>query len=305
MQNGSSQVLNGTLMVVGSMAVIGLIDNFIRYIVEEANLWQFYLVRAIFACGILGIYFLWRKQEIRPKRAWAVALRSLLLAGAIFIYFGSITVMPIAEAGATLFSSPIFVLVFSFFLFGTKVGYWRIGAVVIGFMGVLLVLKPDLINLGLFTLLPLMAGILYALGQLITRHFCADENTSVVLLGFFVATGLLGAVGLLVFSIFEVPDRWSDTAAHLTGGWVEPTGRFMFWTFIQCIGSLVAVTGLIRGYQIAEPTYLAVFEYSFLIFAGFWAWMLWNEIPDAIAFIGIAMIVSAGIVITLRSKSAA
>ncbi len=303
MQSNSSQVLNGTLMIVGSMAVIGLIDNFIRYVVEEAGLWQFYLIRAIMACGFIVIYFLWKKQDFRPKRSWAVVLRSMLMAGAILIYFGSITIMPIAEAGATLFSSPIFLLLFSVLLVGTKVGYWRIGAVLVGFLGVLLVLKPDLMNYGVFTLLPLLAGILYALGQLITRHLCADENTFVVLLGFFVATGLLGALGLLVFSIVNVPDHW-EAAPQFASGWVEPTGRFMFWTFIQCVGSLIAVTGLIRGYQIAEPTYLAVFEYSFLIFAGLWGWILWNEIPDSIAFIGIAMIISAGVVITLRSKSA-
>ncbi len=288
-------------MIVAAMSLIGLIDNFVRYIAEESGVWQFHMIRSIIACPVILCFCLIRQQSIKPRLFWAVALRSTLMASALVLYFGSITLMPIAEAGATLFGAPIFVLIFSVILFGTRVDRWRIIAVALGFSGMLLILRPDPQNLNVFALLPLLAGVLYALGQLTTRHLCSKEHTPVLLIGFFVALGILGLIGTVLFSLVRVPDSWQLAAPFFFTGWVYPTERFWFWTTIQALGSLVAVSGLIRGYQIAEPTYVAVFEYSFLIFAGFWGWILWQEKPDAIGFIGIFGIVAAGILITLRA----
>ncbi len=298
----SSNVMQGALLIVAAMSLIGLIDNFVRYVAEEGGLWQFHLTRSIIACPLVVCFCLIRRKNLFPKRLWAVALRSALMSMALLIYFGSITLMPIAEAGATLFSSPIFVLIFSVLLLGIRVDFWRILAVAIGFIGMLLILKPDPANLNAFTLLPFLAGLLYALGQLTTRHLCADESTFLLLLGFFVALGIFGLLGTVLFTFVSIPESWVTTAPFFFTGWVSPTERFLFWTFVQAIGSLFAVSGLVRGYQVAEPTYIAVFEYSFLIFAGFWAWILWRELPDPIGFLGIFGIVVAGIIIALRSK---
>ncbi len=303
MAEASSSIYRGGLIIVGSMSVIGLVDNFIRHIAAEAGIWQFYLLRAILAVAIIAIYCAWKKQSMMPKRFWAVALRSIAAASAILIYFGSLSVMQIAEAGAALFSSPIFVLVLSVALLGIRIGIWRIAAVAAGFTGVLLVLKPHPGNLGLLVLIPACAGMLYALGQLATRHLCADEDTIVVVLGFFVANAFFGLCGLAYLELVGVGEALAQTAPFFFTGWVEPTAKFWFWTAIQCVGSLIAVSGLIRGYQIADPTYVAVFEYSFVVFAGFWAWVIWNEIPDHLSMIGILMVIAAGIIITLRSKA--
>ena len=209
--------------------------------------------------------------------------------------------MPIAIAGATLFTSPIFLLLFSVFIFRTPVGIWRVTAVILGFIGIVLVLKPNPRDLELFTLVPALAGMMYAIGQLVTRHKCSDEDTFVMLFGFFLGTGILGMLGMIALTIFSVPESWVASAPFVVTGWTVPTTDFLFWTAIQAIGSLIAVAGLIRGYQIAEPTYVGVFEYSFIVFAGFWGWVIWNEVIDAVSFVGIAAIISAGIIITIRS----
>ena len=297
-----SYVVQGALLIVASMSLIGLIDNFVRIIAEESGLWQFHMFRSLIALPIIVCYCLLRKQRVLPVRFWPVALRSVLMALALIIYFGSITLMPIAEAGATLFSAPIFVLIFSVLVFGVRVDMWRVAAVIVGFTGMLLILQPDPQRLDVLTLLPLMAGMFYAFGQLTTRHLCADEYTSTLLTGFFVALGAFGLLGTIFFSLVKVPESWLLAAPFYFTGWVAPNERFLFWTAIQAFGSLFAVSGLIRGYQVAEPTYVSVFEYSILIFAGFWGWILWREMPDEIGFLGIAAIVIAGIVITVRAK---
>jgi len=297
----SSATLRGGLMLIGSMSVIGLVDNFIRFIAAEGGVWQFYLIRAIFNCLLITGYFAYRKRRLRANRFGWVALRSVLMATAILVYFIAISFMPIAIAGAILFTSPIFLLIFSVLIFRTQIGSWRILAVISGFIGIILVLKPDPHDLGIFTVAPALAGIMYALGQLVTRHKCANEDTLVLLFGFFLGTGVLGLLGVVALSIFPALQGMSAEVPFVSMVWVKPSGEFLFWTTVQGIGSLIAVCGLIRAYQIAEPTYIAVFEYSFIVFAGFWGWVIWNEVLDAVAMAGIFTIIAAGVIISIRS----
>ena len=288
-------------MLIGAMSVIGLIDNFIKFIAADGGVWQFYLLRAMLNCLLISAYLAFRHRSLRPNHPWWVVLRSMLMATAILIYFMVISFMPIAVAGAILFTAPIFLLIFSCLIFRTPVGVWRVSAVTCGFVGIILVLKPDPQDLSLFTFVPALAGIMYAFGQLVTRHKCADEDVLVLLFGFFLGTGILGLLGLTALSVFPMLQSVVSAVPFVSTGWVVPSGEFLFWTGIQGIGSLIAVAGLIRGYQIAEPTYVAVFEYSFVVFAGFWGWVLWNEIPDKIALIGIVAILAAGTIIAIRS----
>jgi len=231
-----------------------------------------------------------------------ILLRSLLLSAAMIIYFGSLALLSTAEAGAALFTSPIFILIFSALIYRERVGPVRILAVAAGFTGALLVLRPDVTSVEFLTVLPILAGLFYGLGQLITRHHCADEDTIVVLFWFFVTLGLAGLVGTVFFSVWIPPESWLTRAPFFVTGWVLPTGKFVFWTLIQAFGSMIAVAGLIRGYQISDPTRIGVFEYSFLLFGGFWGWILWKQIPDAWATAGIIAIAGAGCLIAFRNR---
>ena len=283
------------------MFIIGLIDNFVGFIALEAGVWQFHFIRSSIGCTAIIAYCVYKGYSIWPQKPGIVFIRSALIAASMILYFGSLALMPIAEAGAALFSSPLFILAFSVLFFKTKVGYLRVICVGLGFTGVLLVLKPDLGNFSITTLFPLMAGALYALGQILTRHYCADEKTSVVLLGFFAMIGVFGLLGSVILTYLDLSPATIQSAPFFLTGWQPISSEFIFWTVIQASGSIIAVAGLVKGYQVAEPTFVTIFEYSFLIFAGFWGWVIWSQIPDAWGMVGIAMIIGAGIVITIRS----
>ena len=85
-------------------------------------------------------------------------------------------------------------------------------------------------------------------------------------------------------------------------GWQPMTARAMWWILAQAVFSLIGVGLITRAYQLAEASFVAVFEYSFLISAGVWAYVLWGDLPDAIALIGIGCVIAAGVVIILRSS---
>ena len=298
----SASILKGAALIVAAMALIGLIDNFVKHIAVYSGVWQFHVFRTLIAVPAIVLFCVLRRVVIWPSRPWLVVVRSLSMATSIILYFGSLSLLPISMAGAGLFSSPLFLVVFSAVLFANPVGVWRISAVALGFFGMVLVLQPDPSEIGVMTFVPVVAGAMYALAQLITRHFLADESTAAILLGFFFALGLLGTVGMVVLTHVDIPDAWQVAAPFFFWGWKPLTVEFLFWTTIQAFGSLVAVAGLIRGYQIADPTFVGVFEYSFLIFAGFWGWVIWDEFPNPTGMAGIVAIILAGVLITLRTR---
>lgn len=285
---------HGALLVLAGMAVIGLIDNFVVEIAKLSGLWQFHFIRAVMALPMLVILGLVLGHALLPQRYWAVGLRSVLLASAMLLYFGSIPAMPIALVIAGLFTSPVFVLIFSALFFGTRVGIYRIAAVAVGFTGVLLVLNPFGADFTPRLILPVLGGALYALNAIVARRYCAQESTVAMLIGFFLTLGLLGAAGLVVLGR-------AQSVEFLARGWVDPGMPFLAWTFVQAFGSIIGVGLLTRAYQSTETTYLVVFEYSLLLFASFWAFILYGQTVGWMAALGMALIVASGVIIALRN----
>ena len=301
MATGVTGTAKGAMLMVSCMSIIGLIDNFVKIIAEEAGLWQFHFLRAVMACSTLAVLAVMMGWQIWPKRWRGVLIRSGLGAVSMGAYFGALGFLPIAQVGAGMFTAPLFVLVFSVLVFGEKVGVWRVSAAVAGFLGVLLVLRPDFGDLQVVTLVPVVAGVGWALTALSTRYLCEGEDTVTLLFWFFAALGLLGGVGLVLMG----PLGFGDGQSFVTTGWVAPSRAFWFWTVIQAVFSMIAVGMLTRAYQIGETSYIAVFEYSFLIFASLWGWVLWGDQLGVWGFVGMAAIIGSGVVIAVRTQEVA
>ena len=285
----------GAVLVLAGMAIIGLIDNFVVEIARYSGLWQFHFIRGIMALPMLVFLGLVLGQGLLPQRYWAVGLRSFLLGSSMLLYFGSIPSMPIALVIAGLFTSPVFVLIFSGLLFGVRVGRFRVIAVLVGFIGVLLVLNPFSAAFSPALILPVIGGALYALNAIVARRYCADESTIAMLIGFFLTLTMMGLAGLIVL-------QNTDNIEFISRGWVDLTVPFLGWTLLQAVGSIVGVGLLTRAYQSTDTTYLVVFEYSLLVFASFWAFVLYGQTVGGMAVLGMCLIVASGVIIALRSK---
>jgi drug/metabolite transporter (DMT)-like permease len=283
------------------MASVGFVDNFIRVIAEDVGLWQFHAFRSAMAMVLILAAVPVLGLRLRPRRIGAVLWRTFLNSVSMLCYFGALSSMSIAAAGAGLFTSPIWVLLISVVLFRAQIGLWRILAMALGFAGVLLVLRPGGGGIDLMALIAVMAGLFYAASSLATRRMCSEESPEALLLAFFAMIGSFGVLGLLGLA-------WTGVATPLEAGnfftteWQAPTPRFLGLCLFQAVGSLIPVFCLIKAYQMADPSYVSVFENSFLLFAGLWAYLLWGEVPDTLAIFGIFAIVVSGSVIILRSR---
>jgi len=288
------------ITVLGGMAALGLTDNFVPYISERGSLWQFHFVRSIMAFAVLGLIVVLGFGSLWAKRPIAVLGRSLFQAGAMLIYFGCLSVLPIGVVVAGLFTAPLFVVLISIVFQGKSVGVFRWTAVVLGFIGALMVIRPDPNALDPVAYLPIVAGLLYAIGAVATRSWCEGETTLSLTAGFFGMLGVFGLIGMVVINGDGAPVGHSGFVLR---AWGPLDAEMLFWFAVQAVGSLIGIGLIFRGYQLGEASQVAVFEYSLLVFASFWAWILWGQTVPALGLAGMVLIALAGSVIALRSSN--
>lgn len=288
-------------MIVGGMAIIGLNDNFVRFISPHGGLWQFQAARSGFALPLLALAMWFQGASFRIQAPMRLLARSLVMAVSIFLYFAAVPIIPIAHVGAGLFTAPIWVLIWSMALFGLRLGPWRIGAILLGFVGVLAILRPESGDFSVWALLPLLGGALYGLANLLTREWCAAESPGMVTLTFFAAMGLAGAGVGAALSWADLASA-SGEAEFLLRGLNAAAAPFWFWSAVQALGAVVGVGLLNRAYLGSETSALAVFEYSYLIFAGFWGYVLWQQSLGLRDLAGIGLIIAAGAIIAWRGQ---
>ncbi|MFZ0098735.1 MAG: DMT family transporter [Gemmobacter sp.] len=297
------RTLAAAALVLGYAVIIGFTDNYVRVIAEEGGLWQFHATRSVMAWMILLALMVPMGLRLRPRNLRAVFARSAIHGSGMLIYFGALAFLPVALVAAGLFTAPIFVLLISGFAFGHHIGPVRIAAVAVGFLGVVMVLGPQALGgASLAAILPVAAGALYAMGNVATREWCAEETAETLLGGFFLALGVLGAIGMAVLSVWplDVPE---GPAGFVMRGPVWPSGTFLFWTFVQAAGSLLGVGMMIRAYQLADAGRVSVFEYVILPASAAWSWLIWGETLTPLAIAGMVLIAVAGMMIALRARS--
>ena len=292
----------GAFLLVLGVAIFGFADNLTLMVSDQVGVGQFHFSRSIITLGLVIIFSHIFGYSLRPKLWRPLLARTSFIVFAMLIYFSVIPMMPIAEAGAGLFTSPIFVLLFSSFLFKEKIGWRRTFAVFIGTIGVLLIVKPGIGGFSIYHLLPVLSGASYALGSIITYRYLSNESPMAILFSFLLAIGLCGALVSSTFTIYPVSNVFQQKAPFLFSGWRPLEASFWMWITIIAICTFIALSLMTKAYQIAKTSYAAIYEYAYLLSAGIFSWAFWNVTPDIMGFWGIMLIVIAGIVIALAQK---
>ena len=297
MEQKTNTVASIFFMVTG-MAILGIIDNFMKFIAVEISLWQFHFVRSFIAVPVIVIFGLLAGWDLRTKRLWPVLGRNMFLTGAMFVYFGCLGFFPIAAVAAGLFTAPVLVMFINAIWSRRAIGPIRLATAFVGFIGTILVLKPDVGGLSWANLIPVSAGLMYAFGNVATRKWCEGESAVSLLWSYMFLMLIFGGLGV-VYLYFNP----GDPSNYLTRGWVWPSAGVWVWIWLQAVFSLVGIGFIMKAYLIGEVTYVSIFEYSMLIFASIAAWVLFGDLLEPLGFIGIGLIIITGILISIRSKN--
>lgn len=282
-----------TVITFGVLA-LSLGDALIKLTSGEFVLWQIFVLRSVLVLPIL-LVFLWAKARhafaLPPALGWTI-LRSLLLVVMWIGYYMALPKLDLAIAAATYYTLPIFITLFSAIFIGGRITALGWTAVLIGFAGVLLILRPKVGDFNVYAILPLFAAMLYALSMILTRTKCRDVNPIVLAIGLnlgFVVVGLFAALAILIFA----PET---REGFLLARWVEMTGPQWLSMGILSAAILAGSVGAAIAYQKGPPEIIGTFDFTYVGFALLWGFLFFAEVPDLPALAGIALIVLAGII---------
>ena len=302
MLSNLSPASRGAVLLVTGISIFGFSDNLTLLVSDQVGVGQFHFSRSLFAMIMVALLGRLWGLPVVPRYWKPVLARTAFMVTSMLLYFGVMPMMPIAEAGAGLFTSPIFVLLFSSILFKERIGWRQILAVIIGSAGVLLVLRPGSAGFTVYHLLPVVAGASYAMGSLITYRHLREESPLAILMSFIVSIGIVGAFSTTGLTLFPVSDEMRQQAPFLFSGWQSVEGIFWVWIAVIAAGASVALSLMTRAYQLTKTSYAAIYEYAYLLSVGFFGWLFWDIIPDMVSIAGIALIIMSGVVIVLAQS---
>jgi len=297
-----AQPVLGVALIVGSVFLMSFGDALIKYNSASFTAWQIFSLRSLIVLPVLVALMLLLApgESLLPKSPGWVGLRSALLVLMWIAYYAALPLISLSAAAVAFYTAPLFMALLSRPLTGEPVGTARLLGIGLGFLGVLIVLRPGGDTFSVAALLPVLAAMLYALAAIITRARCADERPLVLAFGLnigLLATGLLATVGLWLIepsiaSVSEHPFLFGPWAAMGGGGWA-----------LMALLALLMVafgTGVAMAYQIAPAAVIGTFDYTYVLFAVVWSYVLFAERPDAVAVVGLVLIAAAGVLVAGR-----
>ena len=292
---------SGILLTLG-LSIFGFADNLTLLVSDEVSVGQFHFSRSLSAIIIVIMFAYYSNTYLVIKNWTAIIFRTFFNVISMILYFSVIPMMPIAEAGAGLFTSPIFVLIFSFLFLKENITLKQIFAFSLGILGVYLIVGGNL-QPTIYHFFPILAGATYAVGAIITNKYLQEEEPLSILLCFLFSIGLIGLIISLFFTYYPVDVTISEKAPFIYRPWQGQ--NLYFWIIMFFLGffSSVAIYLIIKAYQLSKPTYAAIYEYTYLISAGFFSWLFWGIVPNFYSFIGIFFIVIAGTLIIISNST--
>lgn len=263
------------------------LDLCAKWLLADYSLVQFIFLRSIFGFLVFILIARWYGgwTGLKTRRWKWHLLRTALASIAMFGFFYGLSRMPLVNALTLAFTAPLVVTALSVPMLGEHVGWRRWTAVILGFAGVLIILRPGSGLLTPASLAVLAAAVAYAGLAITARKLAATETT--------LSMTVYVILGPCLISAFFVP-----------GNYVSPTPSGWFFFVLAGICSAAAWVGIVGGYRRASPVVLAPFEYTALIGAAAAGYWIWGEVPDRWVITGGLVIIGSGLFVVYREVGA-
>ena len=265
--------------------MLPIMDGFAKYLSADLPIlqitWARYFFTVIFTFPVILIFY---RQEFKwTEKPKLQLIRGLILLCANILFFYSISIISLAKALTLAFIAPLIVTALSPILLNEKVGFRRWTAVIIGFIGSLIVIRPGFIEFNFASLAAIGTGILYGFYLIVTRKLSTSDTPLLTLL-------LTGAVGAIIISIFT-PTFW-----------IWPTSTQ--WSMMVAIGFFASLGHLflILSLKYADASKLAPLGYFEIVTNVILGYYFFMDFPDQWTWIGLSIIICSGIYISMRGQ---
>jgi len=241
-----------------------------------------------FFIGFIPILFIIPRERLfdfyKTSRPGLHAFRAICGALAIIALFFGLRELPLADVVSLTFGGPIFVTVASIFFLSEKVGIRRWSAVLIGFIGMLLIVQPAFTDLNYFYISPIIFCIFFACVAISVRSLSKTEPNYRIAFYFTVLCSVLGLA-----TIFQ-------------GNWVMPYKTDLAIFIIMGLCGSIANLLLTQSYRLAEASLVTPIKYLSLVFAIVFGFLIWSEIPKLLTLFGALLVIASSLIIFMREN---
>jgi drug/metabolite transporter (DMT)-like permease len=285
------------MLALFAVAVASIQDAIVKHISGSYPVTETIIIRCLVSSPLLAIML---SRNLTFRALWTphlplILARSLILCSAYFAFVLSLAAMPMANAVAIYFTMPFFVAGLSGPVLGERVPIHRWIAIIIGFSGVLMTVRPGSANFEPAALLSLYSALGYAIGQMMGRKLSRDVDPLVISNWQNAIYLLVAALVALVIYALGLHGETHKSLAFLTRPLVWPTARDAIALCLLGALAAFAMVSFVRAYQAAPANFVAPFEYSAMIWAVGFGYFLFGDIPDAWTRLGICIVVLAGL----------
>lgn len=284
-----SDSMKGIVAMIAAALLLTLNDAVSKWLTETYSIWQVIAVRQAFALVVIAAYirFVTGRGSLHVTNRKGVALRSAFFVATTGFIVASFSLLPLALVTAIAFASPLFVVALSHLFTSENVGIRRWLAVLAGFLGVLVIVRPGAAGFEWVLLLPVAAALSAGIRDVVTRVISRTESS----------------ISILLWSNLAVI-TFASVATTLVG-WKEMTGTAVMLLGLNGLLNATAHFLVIESLRLGEASLVSPFRYSGLIWATILGFMIWGDLPDGWTLVGAIMLVMSGIYIIERSPKAA
>jgi drug/metabolite transporter (DMT)-like permease len=281
-----SENLRGIVLMLLSMAVLSVMDATMKALTAHYPSLQIAALRGLVSAPFIVAWILWQGRGfgtlLRVRWGWQVA-RGVLAVLMLTSFIYAIGTMPLSEAYTLFFVAPLLITALSVPLLGEQVGWRRWAAVVVGFGGVIIVMRPGFVAVNLATVAVLVGATCYALNAISVRILGRTDSTAAMSF-WFMAFLAIGAGALAI-------PEWQDVRLE-DAGWLIGMG----------ISGALGQVLITEAFRCAPVSVIAPFEYSTLLWGVLLDVVIWGVLPGPVVFAGAAVIVGSGLYLIHRER---
>lgn len=287
------------LFVMAATFMMATQDALIKLLTSDVSIWQLFVIRSLLSISVLCAFacvFPLRESLLPTQRKWSL-LRSSLMTFMYLAYFTALSLLDLSMVAAAYYTSPIFIALIAFYL-ARQINLWQIAFIGVGFVGVLIIINPFSDTLTAWVFVPILSAILYASAMVLTKVKCQDESPLSLVLSLNVGSLFYSTLALLIIHGFGI---MSDEH-YLLKPWRPLPLDTWGWISLLVLLNVGIHWFLSKAYQIGKPVVVAGFDYSYLLFAAFWGYVLLDEQVAVNTIIGAVLIGASGILLLKSQK---
>lgn len=285
-------------VIILTVLALSLGDALIKMTSGSFVIWQIFVIRSLIAIPILLVVLTAKMRgalRLPDAMGW-VTLRSLMLVGMWVCYYLALPELTLSAAAAAYYTLPIFITLFSAMFIGDRISRGGWAAVFIGFLGVLLILRPEAGDFNAYAILPLVSAMLYAGAMILTRTRCRQQDPIMLALALNIGFVVVGGLAAMAILLLPGPARQGFLLAPWAG--MGPSE----WLSMSLLASAIVIgsIGAAIAYQNGPPAMIGAFDFAYVGFAVLWGLVFFAEVPDMLSTLGMLLIVGAGILALRR-----